>query len=132
LSANQYGFRKARSTIDALQRVRDYTQPIIDNDGFAITVGLDIKNAFNSVPWSVILAAIKEKCIPDYLRRIVASYLSFRSIMYKDSRGRVVEREVCAAVPQGSVLGPLLWNIAFDSVRAFGRRGGLSYGMQRR
>lgn len=46
----------------------------------------------------------------------MASYLSSRSIIYKDSKRRMVEREVLAGVPQGSVLEPLLWNIAFNSV----------------
>lgn len=75
LSRNQYGFRRARSTIDALLRVRELTQAVIDNDGFAIAVGLDIANAFNSIPWSVILSAMERKGIPDYLRKIVANYL---------------------------------------------------------
>lgn len=116
LSRNQYGFRRARSTVDALFRVRELTQSGMDGNGFAIAVGLDIANAFNSIPWNVILAAMEQKCIPNYLRRIVASYLSCRTITYKNNKGRVVEREVLAGVLQGSVLGPLLWNIAFDSV----------------
>jgi len=94
--------------IDALLRVREYTQPVIDNNEFAIAVGLDISNAFNSVSWRVILTALEEKRIPTYLCRIVASYLSFRFITYKNNQGRYVEREVSAGVPQGSVLGALL------------------------
>jgi len=124
LSENQFGFRRSRSTIDALLRVRQYTQPAIDNNEFAIAVSLDIANAFNSVPWQVILTALEEKQIPTYLRRIVSSYLSHRFVTYKNNRGRHVEREVSAGVPQGSVLGPLLWNVAFDSVLRLRREEG--------
>lgn len=63
----------------------------------------------------IILTALKQKGIPEYLRRIVASYLSHRYFVYKNCAGHMVEREVLAGVLQGSVLRPLLWNIAFDS-----------------
>jgi len=116
LSPNQYGFRRCRSTVDAVTKVREITQSAIDNGEYAITVGIDIANAFNSIPWSIILTAMKEKGFPMYLCKIINSYLSERSIIYRNSKGRVASREVCADVPQGSVLGPLLWNIGFDSV----------------
>lgn len=116
LSNNQFGFRVARSTIDALNCVRDYTNEAISEGGYAIAVGLDVSNAFNSIPWSVILAAMEKKNFPVYLRRIVGNYLSHRSIIYKTDVGRIEERQVRAGVPQGSVLGPLLWSIAFDSI----------------
>jgi len=87
---------------------------MINENGFAIAVGLDIANAFNSVLWSVILSAMEEKNIPVYLRRIVSSYLSCRSITYRNNKSCEVKRDVFAGVLQGSVLEPLLWNIAFD------------------
>lgn len=46
LSDNQFGFRIGRSTIDAINRVREITQTVLDGNGFAIDVEIDIANAY--------------------------------------------------------------------------------------
>ena len=47
-----------------------------------------------------------------YLRRIVASYLENRQILLDGSTAY----EVTAGVPQGSILGPILWYLTYNGV----------------
>lgn len=79
LAQGQYGFRKARSTCDALLFVKDLIKGSFGNKEIAIAVGLDIKNAFNSLPWRKIRRALSwRKRFPSYICRIIKNYLSGR------------------------------------------------------
>lgn len=115
LSDNQYGFVEGRSTVDALRRVVDIIEDAFSNELVVVAISIDIENAFNSIPWRTIRTALKEKHVPDYVRRLIDSYLHDRIILYPIKNG-IETRKVQAGVPQGSVLGPLLWNIGFDSI----------------
>ncbi|KMQ90053.1 reverse transcriptase, partial [Lasius niger] len=116
LSDFQFGFRRHCSTVDALLKVRNFIEAAVSVGGIAIAVSLDIANAFNSIPWRVINDALDKGGFPEYLRRVIRDYLSNRTIEYKVRDGISKCGSMRAGVSQGSVLGSLLWDVAFDPV----------------
>ena len=115
LHDHQYGFRQGRSTIDAISRVVSLAEGAIGQGGVALAVSVDIVNAFNTVPWRAVRESLERHKLPEYLVRIVYDYLTGRCVEYKEKR-RHTQREINRGVPQGSVLGPLLWNLEYNKV----------------
>lgn len=116
LSPRQYGFRRKTSTCDALSQVRDFITEATNEGEITIGISLDIKNAFNSIRWKRIREALIRKGFPYYICKIIDSYLDNRYIEYPINDGNTETRQMTAGVPQGSVLGPVLWNITYDWV----------------
>lgn len=122
LSDMQFGFMKNRSTVDAIKTVVDTAASAIEgtrwNGGtieYCAVITLDVQNAFNTADWKCIRRTLGRINTPPYLMKILESYLTGRKLRYYTDEG-FKYHEVSAGVPQGSVLGPLLWNIMYNDV----------------
>lgn len=115
LSPRQYGFRKGKSTVDAIKEVTDYALSAKEAKCFCIITTLDVKNAFNSVRWEQVLHSLRSKGVSNYLYNVIVDYLSERYLLYQTEDG-TREYKISAGVPQGSVLGPFLWNVMYDGL----------------
>jgi len=94
--------------VDAVLRVQSLAEEAVSRGEVALAASLDISNAFNTLPWECIKAALQFHGVSPYLRRIIGDYLNDRWITYTDRYGVAYRRKTERGVPQGSVLGPLL------------------------
>jgi len=112
LSANQFGFRKGKSTDDAVRELQAKLLEGVDGGKYCLAFSIDIKNAFNSIKWSDIMDALPGWSVPQYLQNMFRSYFFGRmgTVHANCVEGGTLEIEISGGVPQGSVVCPLLWN----------------------
>jgi len=78
LFPTQFGFRKGKSTLDAIQTVTGIAAEAIrgkhwkgGTKKYRLLVTLDINNVFNTVNWTRIIQALRRQRIPEYLERVL-------------------------------------------------------------
>jgi len=74
-----------------------------------MAISLDIKNAFNTLPWDRVGHALRNRGVPQYCVGVIREYFRDWDLTYIGQDGRRQEKSIRCGVPQESVLGPLLW-----------------------
>lgn len=113
ISTRQYGFMPQRSTEDALYNLVTHIKRNIEQKKLVTLVSLDIEGAFDSAWWPAIKVRLAEEKCPVNVRRLLDSYLDCRKIGLRYA-GEEHTRNTQKGCVQGSIGGPILWNLLLD------------------
>jgi hypothetical protein len=115
LKKNQYEFIPQTSTINAIMTVKEFVQERFSIGKITGTVSLDVEGAFNSAWWPSVLKNLQESGCPRNLFNLTKNYFSQRKANLA-THNITIERAVSKEAPQGSCLGPGMWNILYNSL----------------
>ena len=111
--SSQYGFRTKHSTEDAAIELIDGISEHLDKDPYDQVLGifLDLSKAFDTIDHNILFKKLEHYGIIGAPLQWLRSYLTDRKqfIQYDDVRSELLS--ILVGVPQGSILGPLIFLI---------------------
>jgi hypothetical protein len=116
LSPYQFGFRKNHSTSMAVSSFVEHLYDILENQKFAIATFLDLSKAFDLVDHTLLLHKLSHYGIRGITLDWFKSYLTNRKQFVKFKLSKSSMQAIQCGVPQGSILGPLLFLVYINDL----------------
>ena len=111
LSKFQCGFRKGHSTEHCLLVMIEKWKKCLDEKGVCAALLTDLSKAFDCLPHNLLLAKLHAYGVDKPALKYIKDYLHHRKQKVKINNTSSVWTDIFFGVPQGSILGPLIFNI---------------------
>lgn len=123
LSDSQFGFREGKCTEDAITLLVTEIQNAINTDHKCLGIFVDFAKAFDTVNHKILLTALEDIGIRGTANRLLKSYLEDRIQITKINKELSDEEKIKCGVPQGTILGPILFLIYINNLYEINGKG---------
>lgn len=110
LNPNQFGFRKNHSTSLALTHLINKVTSAVDESKITGGVFLDLSKAFDTLDHNLLIHKLDYYGISGVALNWIRSYLENRQQFVQYNGRQSVKQNIVCGIPQGSILGPLLFS----------------------
>ena len=124
-SALLSAFRKRYSCQSTLLNMIEHFKRSLDNGEYVACLSMDLSKAFDCLPHCLTICKLYSYGVSREACTLIASYLRDRKQRIKLGSSRSEWTELFKGVPQGSILGPLIFNIFLNDIFYFVSKGDL-------